>query len=48
MSASAHADTDTPVVLVVDDDMAARLMTRIALEEGGFEVIEAEDGVPAL
>ncbi len=39
---------ESPVVLVVDDDMAARLMTRIALEEGGFEVLEAEDGVPAL
>ena len=31
-----------------NDDMAARLMTRIALEEGGFKVLEAEDGIPAL
>jgi|LNFM01.1.fsa_nt_gb diguanylate cyclase (GGDEF)-like protein len=41
-------DSQPPVVLVVDDDMAARLMTRIALEEGGFDVLEAEDGIPAL
>jgi len=41
-------ESQVPVVLVVDDDMAARLMARIALEEVGFEVLEAEDGVPAL
>jgi CheY-like chemotaxis protein len=42
------AESQGPVVLVVDDDMAARLMTRIALEDVGFEVLEADDGVPAL
>ena len=36
------------IALVVDDDEAARLMTRIALEDAGFEVLEADDGVPAL
>ena len=36
------------IALVVDDDEAARLMTRIALEDAGFEVMEADDGVPAL
>jgi len=48
MNTLAASGAECPVVLVVDDDMAARLMTRIALEEGGFEVLEAEDGVPAL
>ncbi|MBI4696462.1 MAG: EAL domain-containing protein [Gammaproteobacteria bacterium] len=37
-----------PTVLVVDDDLAARLMTQEALEQAGFEVFEAEDGIPAL
>ena len=36
------------IALVVDDDEAARLMTRIALEDAGFDVLEADDGVPAL
>ena len=37
-----------PVVLVVDDDDAARLMARAALEQSGFDVLEAEDGKPAI
>jgi predicted signal transduction protein with EAL and GGDEF domain/DNA-binding response OmpR family regulator len=41
-------DGQLPVVLVVDDDAASRLMTRIALEDTGFEVLEADDGLPAL
>ena len=48
MTADLRTDTQAPVVLVVDDDMAARLMTRIALEETGCVVLEAEDGIPAL
>jgi diguanylate cyclase (GGDEF)-like protein/PAS domain S-box-containing protein len=36
-------DTATCVVLVVDDDEAARLMTSITLEQSGFQVIEAAD-----
>ena len=30
-----------PVILVVDDDDAARLMARSALEKNGFDVLEA-------
>ncbi len=48
MNQAPVSEPEAAVVLVVDDDMAARLMTRIALEEGGFQVLEAEDGVPAL
>jgi diguanylate cyclase (GGDEF)-like protein/PAS domain S-box-containing protein len=33
-----------PVVLVVDDDAAIRLLSRETLEQAGFDVIEAEDG----
>jgi two-component system response regulator RegX3 len=44
---SPHVE-DCPVALVVDDDEAARLMTRIALEQAGFRVLEADDGLPAL
>jgi diguanylate cyclase (GGDEF)-like protein len=43
-----RAEEVRPVVLVVDDDEAARLMARIALEDGGCEVLEADDGLPAL
>jgi len=35
-------------VLVVDDDDIQRLMCREALEQAGFNVLEAEDGLPAL
>ena len=35
-------------ILVVDDDMAARLLMREALEQAGFEVVEAEDGAKAV
>ena len=37
-----------PVVLVVDDDAAIRLLSREMLEQAGFDVIEAEDGAGAL
>ncbi len=36
-------DTAARLVLVVDDDEAARLMTSITLEQSGFQVIEAAD-----
>ena len=39
---------ESPVALVVDDDAATRLMTRLVLEQAGFRVLEADDGVPAL
>jgi len=35
-------------VLVVDDDMTARLLMRESLEQSGFEVVEAEDGSKAV
>jgi len=37
-----------PVVLVVDDDIAVRLLMREALEQAGLTVKEAENGVEAL
>ncbi len=36
-------DTNVNLVLVVDDDEAARLMTTITLEQSGFQVMEAVD-----
>jgi len=35
-------------VLVIDDDAMARSICRSLLEEGGFEVLEAEDGEKGL
>ncbi len=35
-------------VLVVDDDVAARMLMRAALEQGGFNVLEAANGVEAV
>jgi DNA-binding response OmpR family regulator len=37
-----------PVVLVVDDDLMMRTLARKAMEEGGFQVMEAENGEEAL
>lgn len=37
-----------PVILVVDDDMAMRMLMRESLEQGGMRVEEAENGVEAL
>jgi CheY-like chemotaxis protein len=40
---------DTPLILVVDDDVQAGKWTRTLLEvEGGYEVLEAKDGNEAL
>ncbi len=36
-------DTSSSLVLVIDDDEAARLMTNITLEQAGFQVMEAAD-----
>lgn len=41
-------ETDNPLVLVVDDDMAGLLMASEALESDGFSVVQAEDGQEAL
>jgi diguanylate cyclase (GGDEF)-like protein/PAS domain S-box-containing protein len=37
-----------PRVLIADDDLAARLLLREALERDGFQVLEAADGAEAL
>ena len=36
-----------PAILIVDDDPVVRSLMRDALEDGGFAVIEAEDGLAA-
>lgn len=43
-----ETNQQTLSVLVVDDDDIQRLMCREALEQSGFTVLEANDGVPAL
>ena len=40
--------TKQPVVLVVDDDMAVRLLMRESLEPTGLTIIDAENGLDAL
>lgn len=45
---SAAALSDPPLVLVVDDDHAMRLMIRHALERDSYRVVETEDGEGAL
>jgi PAS domain S-box-containing protein len=42
------AHRESPLVLVVDDDMTIRLLTRESLEQTGLQVEEAEDGASAL
>lgn len=37
-----------PVIMVVDDDVAARLQIRFSLENEGFTVVEAEGGMEAV
>lgn len=39
---------DQPLVLVVDDDAGERLLSSASLRQGGFAVLEAEDGEQAL
>ncbi|MBL0717478.1 MAG: EAL domain-containing protein [Desulfosarcina sp.] len=43
-----HRKQNDPVILVVDDDIAMRMLMRESLEQGGMEVEEAENGVEAL
>ncbi|BCR06523.1 hypothetical protein DESUT3_35920 [Desulfuromonas versatilis] len=47
MSQSA-ARSETPLVLVVDDEAFMRKVLRDALEQGGYAVLEARDGLEAL
>jgi len=42
------SDAGKPLVLVVDDDEAARLLTEIALTKAEFRVVQAENGKDAL
>ena len=37
-----------PVIMIVDDDFAARLQMRFSLENEGFTVVEAEGGLEAV
>jgi CheY-like chemotaxis protein len=39
---------DVPPILVVDDELLVRLMMVEALADGGYTVLEAEDGLAAL
>ena len=41
-------DKREPVILVVDDDRATRVMFRAALENDGYQVLEADGGRSAL
>ncbi|MDZ4720095.1 MAG: response regulator [Roseiflexaceae bacterium] len=40
--------TNAPSVLIVEDDSATRRLYRFLLSNGGYVVLEAEDGVAAL
>ncbi len=41
-------DVNKPLILVVDDDLATRLLMRASLEKAGYRVAEAEDGLVAI
>jgi diguanylate cyclase (GGDEF)-like protein/PAS domain S-box-containing protein len=41
-------ERDHPVVLIVDDDVTLRILVRESLEQSGFSVEEATDGVEAI
>lgn len=40
--------SNSPLILVVDDDLATRLLMRASLEKAGFQVVEAENGLVAI
>ena len=39
---------ESPLILVVDDDKSMRMLLRLALEQQGYIVLEAEDGEECL
>lgn len=45
---TAAKSAQSPVIMVVDDDFAARLQMRFSLENNGFTVVEAESGLEAI
>ena len=45
---TADEEAEKPVVLVADDEPTTRQLTRVALEQAGFSVVEAGDGASAL
>ena len=47
-SSSPFADRGMPHVLIVEDDAATRRLYKFLLANGGYVVLEAEDGVTAL
>ena len=48
MAADRGAEPKPPVVLVVDDDEAIRTVVRWQLDDAGYTVVEADDGLTAL
>ena len=44
----ADHDRSTPLILVADDDLTVQELTRIALENSNFAVVDAADGEEAL
>ncbi|MDX2493375.1 MAG: EAL domain-containing protein [Desulfuromusa sp.] len=45
---SDNTTSNTPLIQVVDDDLATRLLLRASLEKAGFRVAEAENGLVAV
>ncbi|MHB8909458.1 MAG: two-component system response regulator [Syntrophales bacterium] len=43
-----RTERESPLILVVDDDPAARMLARTALEQGGYCVEDAENGTAAI
>lgn len=39
---------DSPLIFVVDDDKSMRMLLRLALEQEGYQVFEAQDGAGCL
>lgn len=39
---------DSPLIFVVDDDKPLRMLLRVALEQEGYQVMEAQDGAACL